>query len=302
MPSALTVIAPAKINLYLHVTGRREDGYHLLDSLMVFADVADQIAVHPARQFSLAIEGPYAASFSAADRDYTPASKNLAVRAAYACAAHFNRPLDFRIVLAKNLPLASGVGGGSADAAAVVWGLMRYWGIQAQSVTALMPLLLGLGADVPACYLCQGVHVAGIGDSLCPYEQLPECPAVLVNPRQHCPTPEIFKAYRDGGRAFSAPIDLPQDLSEREDFLQFLRTQGNDLEEAAMEKLPAINDVMRALRQSADVDLVRMSGSGATVFALYPSIESAQHAAEEMQTQHPGWWMRACTLNRIVRY
>jgi len=300
--SPLTVIAPAKVNLYLHVTGRRDDGYHLLDSLVVFADVADQIIISPASRFSFAIEGAYASAFIAADRDDTPAGRNLAVRAAYACAAHFDRPLDFRITLAKNMPLASGVGGGSADAAAVVWGLIRYWGIKTPPMSNLMKLLLALGADVPACYLCQGVHVSGIGENLAAYEHLPECSALLVNPRQSCPTPEVFRAYKDSGQTFSKPVTVPEDLIDRHDLLDFLKAQRNDLEISAIEKLPAIRDVMVALKQSEEVQLVRMSGSGATVFALYPTPESAQRAAEIMQSAHPSWWVRPCTLNQVVRY
>ena len=298
----LTVIAPAKINLYLHVTGRCDDGYHLLDSLIVFADVADQITIHPASKFSLAIEGAYAGAFIAADRDDTPQGKNLVVRAAYACAVYFNRPLNLRITLSKNVPLASGVGGGSADAAAAVWGLIRFWGLKAPPISSLMPLLRALGADVPACYLCQGVHVAGIGDRLNVHEHMPEWPALLVNPRQSCPTPEIFKTYKDVGQGFSKSVSVPQDLGDRQECLDFLKQQKNDLELTAIEKLPAIRDVTVALKQTEDVQLVRMSGSGATVFALYLTPESAQRAAELIQSTYPHWWVRPCTLNRVVRY
>lgn len=301
-PSALTVIAPAKINLYLHVTGRRDDGYHLLDSLMVFADVADQITISPASRLSLAIEGPYANAFTAADRDDTPASRNLVVRAAYACASHFDRPLNFRITLSKNMPLASGIGGGSADAAATIWGLIRFWGLKVPPLHTLMPLLLGLGADVPACYLCQGVHVSGIGEGLSIQEHLPEWSGLLVNPRQSCPTPDVFRIYKESGQAFSNPVSLPDDMSDRHAFLSFLKDQRNDLEIFAAEKLPVLRDVLAALKQSEDVQLVRMSGSGATMFALYPTVEASQRAAESIQTAHPSWWVRACTLNQVVRY
>lgn len=300
--SSLTVIAPAKVNLYLHVTGRRDDGYHLLDSLVVFADVADQISIHAASQFSFAIEGAYAPAFTAADRDQSPQGTNLVVRAAYACAAHFERPLNVRITLAKNIPLASGVGGGSANAAAVIWGLIRFWGIKPPPLSSMMPLLLGLGADVPVCYLCQGAHVSGAGEILQPSEHLPEWPALLVNPRQSCPTPEIFRNYRDSGQTFTKPVMSPEDLSERGDFLSFIKRQANDLEMAAIEKIPVIKDVMSALKQSEEVQLMRMSGSGATVFALYPTPEAAQRAAEAIQFMHPSWWVRSCTLNQVVRY
>lgn len=299
--SPLTVIAPAKINLYLHVTGRRDDGYHLLDSLVMFADVADQIVIHPASRFSLSIDGPYATAFTTMDRDDTPQSRNLAVRAAYATATHFDRPLNFRLTLTKNLPLASGVGGGSADAAAVIWGLIRFWGLKSPPFRTLLPLLLALGADVPSCYLCQGAHVSGIGETITP-QDMPECAALLVNPRQRCPTPEIFNAYKDSGQSFSHPGTLPPELAERNEFLDFIRQQKNDLEIAAIEKLPAIRDVIVALRQTDHPQLVRMSGSGATVYALYENLDAARAAAEKIQARYPGWWVRACTLNQAVRY
>ncbi len=298
--STLTVIAPAKVNIYLHVTGRREDGYHLLDSLMVFADVADQITLHPASQFSFSIEGPYAKAFTAQDRDETAGSRNLAVRAAHEGARFFNRKLDMRMTLIKNLPLSSGIGGGSADAAAVIWGLIRYWGLNVPPLSSLMPLLLSLGADVPVCYLCQSAHVGGIGDILTP-QDVPEYAAVLVNPRQSCSTPEIFARYKDMGVAFQTPRNVP-DLHDRHDMLTFLQQQGNDLEVPAIDGLPIIEAVIQALLTTPRVELVRMSGSGATVFALYPDHDTAEDAATQIQEQHPDWWVRNCTLGRVVRY
>lgn len=303
MPSSyLSVIAPAKINLYLHVTGRRDDGYHMLDSLMVFADVADLVTIHAASKFSFAIEGAYASAFGAQDRDATKDSKNLAVRAAYACAAHFNRPLDFRITLAKNVPLASGIGGGSADAAAVIWGLIRFWGLKPPPLSSLMPLLLSLGADVPVCYLCHATHVTGIGENLRPLDHLPEWSAVLVNPRQSCSTPAIFQAYKERGQAFSAPLQMPEGLDDQRQLLSFLNAQKNDLEAAAINQIPVIADVKETLGRTTGVELVRMSGSGATVFGLYADPDNAAQAAEMIQTQRPSWWVRACVLNRVVRY
>lgn len=298
--STLTVMAPAKINLYLHVTGRRDDGYHTLDSLMIFADVADQVTLHPASRFSFAIEGPYAKAFTAQDRDETPASRNLAVRAAHESARFFDRKLDMRLTLTKNLPLSSGIGGGSADAAAVVWGLIRYWGLNAPPLSSLMPLLLSLGADVPVCYMCQGAHVTGIGDRLRPVD-LPEYPSVLVNPRQSCPTPEIFARYKEHASGFASPVTLPA-LPDRRDLLSLLQRRGNDLEAPAMDKLPVIDDVMQALKETRHADLVRMSGSGATVFALYPDHDTAEDAATLIRQRYPGWWVRPCTLGRAVRY
>ncbi|MCM2344803.1 MAG: 4-(cytidine 5'-diphospho)-2-C-methyl-D-erythritol kinase [Alphaproteobacteria bacterium] len=298
----LNVIAPAKVNLYLHVTGRRDDGYHLLDSLVVFADVADQITIAPASRFSLAIEGPYAAAFTAEDRDQGPLSRNLVARAAHACAQHFNHPLDCRVTLVKNLPLAAGLGGGSADAAAVIWGLIRFWQLKTPPMASLMSLLLSLGADVPVCYLAQGAHVTGVGEVLFPYEEMPEWSAVLVNPRQSCPTPAIFRSYRDQTDEFSLPTVLPEVLDDQDTALSLLHERRNDLQDAAISQIPAIAAVIKALEQTPNVSLARMSGSGATVFALYPDDDSARHAAEQIMARFPDWWVKPCRLNSVVRY
>ena len=298
--STLSVIAPAKVNLYLHVTGRRDDGYHLLDSLMVFADVADQITLHPASRFSFAIEGPYAQAFTAQDRDESAHSKNLAVRAAHEGARFFNRKLDMRLTLTKNLPLSAGIGGGSADAAAVIWGMIRYWGLHPPPLARLMPLLLSLGADVPVCYLCHSAQVTGIGEHLLPLD-VPEMAAVLVNPRQSCATPEIFKRYKDQGTAFTQARPCPS-FHDAFDVIEFIRGQDNDLQAAAIDKLPVIAEVINALEKTDHVEIVRMSGSGATVFALYPDADAAEDAAAKIQEQSPQWWVRPCTLSRVVRY
>ena len=207
--TTLTVTAPAKINLYLRVTGRRETGYHELDSLVVFADVADEIRITSSSEFSFDIDGPYAAGFGASDRDSGSTSENLAVRAAYACAEYFGKPLSLRLTLIKNLPLSSGIGGGSADAAGVVWGLIRFWKLTPPPLTAFMPLLLGLGADVPVCYLSHAAHMRGIGEILTPLDIPHEYPAVLVNPGVSCATPDVFRRYYELGMAFSAPSPLP---------------------------------------------------------------------------------------------
>lgn len=302
LSSALTVIAPAKVNLYLHVTGRRDDGYHLLDSLVVFADIADQITLAPASRFSFSIEGPYAAAFTAEDRDSGPLSRNLAVRAAYACAQFFNHPLDCRLTLVKNLPLAAGLGGGSADAAAVIWGLIRFWQIKSPPLAVLMPLLLSLGADVPVCYLAQGAHVSGVGEVLYPYEPMPEWPALLVNPRQSCPTPAVFRAYREHTDEFSLPATLPEELDDHVKALSFLRDRRNDLQAAAISQIPAVAAVLAAFEKTGSLRMARMSGSGATVFGLYEDDEAAHSAAEQMMSRFPDWWIKPCRLNSVVRY
>jgi 4-diphosphocytidyl-2-C-methyl-D-erythritol kinase len=163
-----------------------------------------------------------------------------------------------------------------------------------------MPLLLSLGADVPVCYQCHSAHVTGIGEKMTPVD-VPEMAAVLVNPRQSCATPEIFSLYKEQARPFSAPLTSPA-LWDAGEMLAFLSAQRNDLQDAAIGKLPVIADVIAALSGTKTVQLVRMSGSGATVFALYPDLEAAEDAATDLQQQHPQWWVRPCTLARVVRY
>lgn len=294
-----TIFAPAKINLYLHVTGRREDGYHDLDSLAVFADIGDRLTIAPsANGFDLAIEGPYAAAFSAQDRDSSPASSNLVTRAAWALARAAGRTPDVRITLTKNLPLAAGIGGGSADAAATLWGLMDLWQIPI-SAPFLPPLMRALGADVPACLRCASVRIAGIGDILEHIPDLPEIPVVLANPGKHCATPEAFRRFIGPMRGEAR---LPDDLSTPESLISFLRSCENDLTPAAMEIVPEIGACIAALAEEKDCLLSRMSGSGATVYGLFSGMEEAQRAAEAITLSHPRWWVRVGTINSPERY
>lgn len=299
--TTLTVTAPAKINLYLRVTGRRETGYHELDSLVVFADVADEIKISPAAEFSFEIDGPYADGFGESDRESGSTSGNLVVRAAYACAEYFGKPLSLHMTLIKNLPLSSGIGGGSADAAAVVWGLIRFWRLTPPPLTALMPLLLGLGADVPVCYLSHSAHMRGIGEILTPVDLPHEYPAVLVNPHVSCATPAVFRRYYELGSVFSVPQSLP-DVSAREEFMSYLAGQTNDLEMSSVSLSPVIGDVLTMLRGMTSVRHTNMCGSGATCLALYDTEAEAHAAASLLHEKSPDWWVRACVLNRIARY
>lgn len=294
-----TLFAPAKINLYLHVTGRREDGYHDLDSLAVFADIGDRLTIEPSTSgFHLAIEGPYAAAFSAQDRDSGPSSSNLVTRAVWALARAAGRTPDLRITLIKNLPLAAGIGGGSADAAAALWGLMDLWKIPI-STPFLPALMRSLGADVPACLRCAPVRIAGIGDILEHIPDLPEIPVVLVNPGKHCATPDVFRRFIGPMRG---EMRLPDDLSTPESLIAFLRSCENDLTPAAIEIVPEIGACIAALAEQKNCLLSRMSGSGATVYGLFPGMEEAQRAAETLTLAYPRWWVRVGTINSPERY
>jgi 4-diphosphocytidyl-2-C-methyl-D-erythritol kinase len=270
--------ACAKINLHLHVVGRRPDGYHLLDSLVVFAGAADVLTAEPAETLSLSVTGPFAAGLDGE-------ADNLVLRAARALAVHADVPPAGRLVLEKNLPVASGIGGGSADAAAALRLLDRFWGIGAGQGT-LAAIAGGLGADVPVCVASRSAVMSGIGEILAPAPRLPEAGIVLVNPGVAVSTPAVFRA-RDGG--FSTAAAWPAEgWLDAESLAASLRGTGNDLEAPALGLAPVIGEALAALAADPSCLLARMSGSGATCFGLYADALSARRAAEAVV--RPGWW------------
>jgi len=291
----IAVLAPAKINLYLHVTGRRADGYHTLDSLVVFADMGDRIRLKPAKELSFSIDGPYARAFPASGKDSSPNSANLVVRAAHRLADAIQRDLALDIRLTKNLPPASGIGGGSTDAAATIWALLEWWGIPPQAVPGLDDLMLGLGADVPVCFACAATRMTGIGEKLEPVEALEEIPAVLVNPGRPCATTAVFGELK-GAFGEKAPD------YEGSDLIGYLTQTRNDLTQAASALVPEIAEALGLIEKQQGCRMARMSGSGATCFGLFGSEMEALEAAEEILRAHPNWWVRATVLNRIQRY
>ena len=277
--------ACAKINLHLHVVGRRPDGYHLLDSLVVFAGAADRLTVEPADTLSLSVTGPFAAGLDGE-------ADNLVLRAARALAVHADVPPAGRLVLEKNLPIASGIGGGSADAAAALRLLDRFWGIGAGQGT-LAAIAGGLGADVPVCVASQPALMSGIGEILAPAPRLPEAGIVLVNPGVAVSTPAVFRA-RSGD--FSAAAVWPvEGWRDAESLAASLHGTGNDLEAPALGLAPVIGEALAALAADPACLLARMSGSGATCFGLYADAEAARRAAGAVA--RPGWWARGGGIN-----
>lgn len=263
--------APAKVNLYLHVTGRRADGYHLLDSLAVFGPAADSLHAEPAQELSLVLDGPFGEAL-AAEPD------NLVLRAARALA-----PRGAALRLIKRLPVASGIGGGSADAAAALRLLNRLWGAE-RDESALARLAAPLGADIPVCIASRPALMQGIGEVIRPAPQLPECGLLLVNPGVPVATPAVFRA-RQG--EFTPPATLPESWPDAAAMAADLRRLTNDLESAALSLCPAIAEVLAALRAQPGCLLARMSGSGATCFGLFATPAGAAAAARAMPT---GWW------------
>lgn len=273
--------APAKINLTLHVTGRRADGYHLLDSLVAFADVGDRISAEAGDGLSLAVDGPMAG-------DLPAGADNLVLGAARLIGGE--RPPGARLRLTKRLPVASGIGGGSADAAAALRVLARLWNLPLPGPAAAA----GLGADVPVCLASRPGRMRGIGELVAPVPPLPPAWLVLANPRRAVPTPAIFRTL-DARDNPAMPDPLP-DLSGFDALAGFLARCRNDLESPARALEPAIGDVLAALRGTVGCAIARMSGSGATCFGLYAGSRPARAAAAAIRAGHPGWWVVAAPL------
>jgi len=272
----LKELAPAKINLNLLVTGTRADGYHLLDSLVVFAGVHDTLTAAPADTITLTISGPFAENLA-------PTQDNLVLRAAHALAATTGTTAGAALHLEKNLPPASGIGGGSSDAAATIRLLQRLWAIPLPAT--LLPLATSLGADVPVCLNPTPQRMRGIGDILTPAPTLPPYGLVLINPGLPVSTADIFRA----GPAISPPATWPQAWHSAGAMAASLAASRNDLEPPALALCPPIRAVLDALRAHPTCLLARMSGSGATCFALFPTQEVASEAARALA--RPGWWI-----------
>jgi 4-diphosphocytidyl-2-C-methyl-D-erythritol kinase len=321
--TAVEVLAPAKINLTLHVTGQRADGYHLLDSLVAFAGMGDRLRVAPAASLSLRVTGPRGAGLP-------EGPENLVWRAAALAGG------QAAITLEKHLPAASGIGGGSSDAAACLRALaaldgralpadlrtlgadlpvcllaraarMRGIGGGSSDAAACLRALAALdgralpadlrtlGADLPVCLLARAARMRGIGEEVAPVEGLPALEAVLVNPGLPVATPAVFaRLARRDNPAMPATLPRWRDAAE---CARWLTAQRNDLEPPAQALCPEIATALAALRESAGCALARMSGSGATCFGLYPSRAAAEAAAARIAAQHPGWWVAPTRLS-----
>lgn len=280
MTQTLSEPAPAKVNLYLHLCGQRADGYHLLDSLAVFPSPGDALTAQPAPDLALELSGPHAAAL-------TGEADNLVLRAARALQQHSGQTSGALLHLQKNLPVASGIGGGSSDAAAALRVLSRLWNCKIPT-----DLALSLGADVPVCVTAPTpMRMQGIGDVLTPAPALPPCAMVLVNPGVEVSTPAVFNAVIDKNPP-PGPM-MPERFADFSDLVSWLNLQRNDLEPAARSLCPQVGHVLSALRSAP---LARMSGSGATCFALLPTLDQAQTLARTIHATHPDWWTEAGEL------
>jgi len=277
--------APAKLNLYLHVVGRRADGYHELDSLVAFATVADVVSAAPAERLTLRIDGPFAAS---APGDET----NLVLRAARALAAAAGVERGAALTLTKNLPAAAGLGGGSADAAACLRALCAIWAVDLPP-DRIAALALDLGADVPVCLLGEAAFVGGVGERLEVAPRLPPAALLLVNPGVPLPTHSVFRRFKGPLTESARFVEAPKDVDR---LTAMLRDRRNDLEPPARELVPEIDRALALLRALPAARLARMTGSGASCFAIFASRAEAARAEALLRSAEPSWWAAAATF------
>jgi 4-diphosphocytidyl-2-C-methyl-D-erythritol kinase len=286
VPAVLAEPAPAKVNLTLRVLAKRADGYHELESLVVFAGVGDRLSLSPGASLALDVAGPTAAASGSI-------SDNLVVRAANALAARVEGLRLGRFSLRKELPVAAGLGGGSADAAAALRLLARSNGLP-RGDRRLIEAARATGADVPVCLDPGSRVMRGIGEILSEPLDLPALPAVLVNPGVAVPTKEVFaKLALAPGERRAEPRPAALDKTSRDALLEYVAMDANDLEPAAISLQPVIADVLAELKRRPGCLLARMSGSGATCFGLFDSPQTAAVAAETLAAAHATWWIRA---------
>jgi 4-diphosphocytidyl-2-C-methyl-D-erythritol kinase len=281
--------APAKVNLTLRVLGRRADGYHDLDSLVVFARCADRLSLAPGGVLTLTVDGPRAGL--AGDT-----ADNLVLKAARAAAARIPDLVVGAFTLEKTLPVAAGLGGGSADAAAALRLIARANDLRPGD-PRLYEAARATGADVPVCLDPRPRVMGGIGDRLSEALALPPLPAVLVNPGAAVPTKQVFAGWIPAAKTFAAlDVAALAKVTQQKELLRIVTAQRNDLESAAIAVAPVIADVLAALRALAGCELARMSGSGATCFGLFSSAADATAAAKALAAQYPDWWVCETTL------
>jgi len=281
-------LARAKVNLALHITGQRADGYHLLDSLVAFPQIGDRLALEPAEKLEIRLEGPFARDLEG------PPEANLILKAvnSFIDAAGLPSP-EIRLTLSKRLPVASGIGGGSSDAATTLRLLQDYTGTSLTEET-LNTLALSLGADVPVCLRAEPQRMCGIGDEIYPGPQLPKCGIVLANPRIGVSTPEVFKSLTR--RDNPALPEFPDAFETLDALVRYIATCRNDLQAPAIKLCSEIGEIIAALEDDDRIALARMSGSGATVFGLCETGD-ALDIERSLRERFPAWWIASGPLS-----
>ncbi|MBL8641050.1 MAG: 4-(cytidine 5'-diphospho)-2-C-methyl-D-erythritol kinase [Alphaproteobacteria bacterium] len=272
------MLARAKINLHLHITGRADNGYHLLDSLVVFTSLADEIQIRSSDHYDLKIhERMGSQPLSSTD--------NLVTRATYLLAHHLGIPPYVSIDLFKNIPLSAGLGGGSADAAAILTLLKKHWKLESDDLLQLVAA--SLGSDILACLYNVPVIMRETGNKLIPAPSIPKLYALLVNPNMPCPTPAAYRIYAENNSQFSNKVAFPDEFRSPDSLCRFLKDHTrNDLTEAAISLVPQIKNILDWLSVYPDCLLARLSGSGATCFGLFAEKEHAEKAGQDIIKDH----------------
>lgn len=283
--TAFSFAAPAKINLSLHITGRRGDGLHLLQSLVAFADIGDTLAMSPARMLTLKVQGPFADALA-------KGAPNLVMKAAALLRLRCGHEGGAEMTLTKNLPVAAGLGGGSSDAAAALLGLRRMWILECED-DMLHGIAKMLGSDVPVCLWREPAWLRGAGEQVFPLLRFPAVWAVLANPGVELPTAEVYRRFNG---QFTSAGEMPREFADVESLVAMLQLQRNDLEIPARALLPVVGEVLDAVAGTSGCLLARMSGSGPTCFGLYADEEKARQAAEWLRQCHPAWWCETVRL------
>ncbi len=284
----ITLRAPAKINLFLHVTGKQEDGYHLLDSLVVFApEIADIVEVEKAASLSLEFSGPFG------ERLKSDSGENLVLKAAGKYAQATGIPVSCTVRLEKNIPMGAGLGGGSADAAATILALENLYE-SPLPLAVRQDLLLSLGADVPVCYESVPLRFQGIGEKISAVPDLPQIHMLLVWPGKHVGTKEVFE--QRAGNLGKGNITMPDSFGGFAHFIDFLKTTGNDLTVAAETICPDIRTARGFMLSQEGCILERMSGSGSCVFGIFENAAQCAAAQARAAAEYPHWWAENTVL------
>lgn len=292
--SSLTLLSPAKVNLYLHVTGKRDDGYHLLDSLAVFAKGAeDRIVLSEADEFHFNVRGPFAKDFSPQDLSTDQSASNLVVKAARRFSELSEIPLGISITLEKNLPMGAGLGGGSGDAAVTFHGLEQFYNVAINPETR-HNTLLSLGADVPVCYEGKASRFEGIGEIITSPPAIPQTHILLVWPNAASLTKNVFARMEQSD--YKPRANWPEEFPTTASFISFLQNTSNSMTRAAIEECPAIKVALEALKAQSGCLLSRMSGSGSCVFGLFESEDALLHARSRLLPSQPDWWIQPAQI------
>lgn len=292
------VFAPAKLTLFLHITGKQQDSSHQIDSLVTFADIGDWITIEEHDSFAFEITGPFGSHFDQDDHNAYIDGQNLVTRAAKNLIQAADISANIKITLEKNIPLSAGLSGGSCDAAATLWGLNQFFNLD-HNAAYLSPIMRNLGQDVAACYGSKPVMIGGEGEELLPAPDMPEMAALLISPTKPCPREDVLLKYQDN---FQNNTRLPHHIKTTHELAELLNNCKNDLYPAASQVLPEVRNIIATLDAQQDCLLSRMNGSGASCYGLFKTHASARKAEDIIRKENPDWWVESGQINGLHRY